>query len=173
LLTALTVGLSGVLWWRLQPSPPSPALPPPKPRIRATLDRPLHSRFIPGVTFLYPAEQVEPDPANSGGHIDYLKVSGQTCEQYAWETPLLKDYPDILRRFYRQIRSLGATIVYTDSTPIPLPPPDPGRKRMNLRIDGQDPYSEFLFKSKLYASIAPGWRDASIMICSSDAISSK
>ena len=172
LLTVLIAALSGVLWRQFHlPAEPLPTAPPSETIVKATRDRPLHSRFIPGVTFEFPAEKLKPDPANSGGHMDYLKVNGQTCEQFTWDVPHLNNIAQIVRRYYKQIRSLGVTITYTDPTPIPLPPPDPGQKKMNLRIDGQDPYAEFVFQGKKYASMMRSWGGYNMLICSAEAIS--
>jgi hypothetical protein len=172
LLTVLIAALSGVLWRQFHlPSEPLPTAPPSETIVKATKDRPVASKLIAGVAFLYPAERVKPDPANSGGRIDYLKVNGQTCEQFTWDVPYLDNAAKIVRRYYKQIRSLGAIIMYTDPTPIPLPPPDPGQKKLNFRIDGQDPYVEFLFKNKRYASFIRFIGGFNMLICTSEAIS--
>jgi hypothetical protein len=174
LLTVLIAALSGVLWRQFHlPSEPLPTAPPSETIVKATKDRPVASRFIPGVTFGVPAEERKPDPSNGGPGMDYLKINSQTCEQFTWDVPYLDNAAEIVRRYYKQIRSLGATITYTDPTPIPLPAPAPGQKKINLRIDGQDPYVEFLFKGKRYASFIRFLGGFNMLICSAGAINGR
>lgn len=137
----------------------------------ATPTEPLYSSLIPGVSFAYPAVRVEPEGGLVGGRINSQKVSYRTCEQYTWTYGPPKDYSGGIEEFYKQIRNLGAKI--TNFTPIFLSSPALGQKQSGLRIDGQRSYIEFLLKSKLYAGITSSLSNINIMICSSDAISSK
>jgi hypothetical protein len=81
LLMILMFGLTGILWWRLQPPPPVPMPSAPILPERATPNHPLKSGVLPGLQFEYPASRER----NNLDFFEYYDSCAGPKEVFFWE----------------------------------------------------------------------------------------
>jgi hypothetical protein len=159
LLTVLIVGLGGNLWWRLQPTPASMVE-------QTQKDDEITSKVISGLGFGYSAIRTNlptkdnPCETYLWRQMDILKNHTRLTPQQQQQYDRVKDptvwliYEKIADRYYEEIKTRKAKVIWSDPLPAPVPP-DSGIKR--VQIGGHDGTVKFLLGGKMYRSAFEWW----------------